>query len=61
MLRNRQDPWYNVIIDYSIDIKENEPLLDARDREDEAVFKKLMQSAHRRGAVNSAEVDEKFS
>lgn len=36
-------------------------LQDARDREDEVMFKKLMQSAHRRRAVNSAEVDEKFS
>lgn len=36
-------------------------LQDARDRGDEAVFKKLMQSAHRRKAVRSVEVDEKFS
>lgn len=36
-------------------------LQDARDRGDEAVFKKLMQSAHRRRAVKSAEIDEIFS
>ncbi len=36
-------------------------LQDAKDREDETAFKKLMQSAHRRRAVKSAEVDEKFS
>ena len=36
-------------------------LQDAQDRGDEAVFKKLMQSAHRRKAVRSAEIDEKFS
>lgn len=35
-------------------------LQDARDRGDEAAFRKLMQSAHRRRAVRSAEVDEKF-
>lgn len=34
---------------------------DAKDREDEATFKKLLQSAHRRRAVKSAEVDVKFS
>ena len=33
----------------------------AKDRNDEATFKKLMQSAHRRRAVKSAVVDEKFS
>lgn len=36
-------------------------LQDAKDRGDEAAFKKLMQSAHRRRAVKSAEVDAKFS
>ena len=36
-------------------------LQDARDKGDEAAFKKLMQSAHRRRAVKSAEVDAKFS
>lgn len=36
-------------------------LQDARDRGDEVAFQKLMQSAHRRKAVRSAEVDEKFS
>lgn len=36
-------------------------LQDAKDRKDEAAFKKLMQSAHRRRAVKSAVVDEKFS
>ena len=36
-------------------------LQDASDRGDKAAFKKLMQSAHRRRAVRSAEVDEKFS
>ncbi len=36
-------------------------LQDALDRGDEAVYKKLMQSAHRRRAVRSAEIDEKFS
>ena len=36
-------------------------LQDARDRGDEIDFKKLMQSAHRRRAVNSAKVDERFS
>ena len=36
-------------------------LQDALDRGDEAVHKKLMQSAHRRRAVRSAEIDEKFS
>lgn len=36
-------------------------LEDAKDREDEAVFKKLMQSAHKRRTVKSAEVDTKFS
>lgn len=35
-------------------------LQDAKERGDEAAFKKLMQSAHRRKAVNSAEVDAKF-
>ena len=36
-------------------------LQDAKDRGDEVVFKRLMQSAHRRRAVNSGEVDAKFS
>ena len=36
-------------------------LQDAKDRGDETAFKKLMQSAHRRRAVKSSEVDEKFS
>lgn len=36
-------------------------LQDAKDRGDEAVFKKLMQSAHRRRSVRSAEIDDKFS
>lgn len=36
-------------------------LQDAKDRGDEAAFKKLMQSAHRRKAVKSEEVDAKFS
>lgn len=36
-------------------------LQDAKDRKDETAFKKLMQSAHRRRAVNSAEVDARFS
>lgn len=36
-------------------------LQDAKDRRDEAAFKKLMQSAHRRGAVKWSIVDEKFS
>ena len=36
-------------------------LQDASDIGDKAAFKKLMQSAHRRRAVRSAEVDEKFS
>lgn len=36
-------------------------LQDARDRGDEAAFKKLMQSAHKRRAVRSDEVDAKFS
>lgn len=36
-------------------------LQDAKDRKDEASFKKLMQSAHRRRAVKSSAVDEKFS
>lgn len=36
-------------------------LQDAKDRKDETAFKKLMQSAHRRRAVKSAVVDEKFS
>ena len=36
-------------------------LQDAKDRKDEAAFKKLMQSAHRRRAVKSSVVDEKFS
>lgn len=36
-------------------------LQDAKDRCDETAFKKLMQSAHRRRAVKSAEVDERFS
>lgn len=35
-------------------------LQDAKDRGDEAVFKKLLQSAHRRKAVRSAEVDKNF-
>lgn len=35
-------------------------LQDAKDRGDEALFKKLMQSAHRRRTVSSAEIDEKF-
>lgn len=35
-------------------------LQDAKDRGDEALFKKLMQSAHRRRTVRSAEIDEKF-
>ena len=36
-------------------------LQDAKNRGDETAFKKLMQSAHRRRAVKSSEVDEKFS
>ena len=36
-------------------------LQDAKDRGDEALFKKLMQSAHRRRSVRSAEIDDKFS
>ena len=36
-------------------------LQDAKDRGDDAVYKKLMQSAHKRRAVNSDEVDAKFS
>lgn len=36
-------------------------LQDAKDRGDEAAFKKLMQSAHRRRAVKWSVVDEKFS
>lgn len=36
-------------------------LQDAKERGNDAMFKKLMQSAHRRRAVNSAEVDAKFS
>lgn len=36
-------------------------LQDAKDKGDETAFKKLMQSARRRRAVKSAEVDEKFS
>ena len=36
-------------------------LQDAKDRGDEVAFKKLIQSAHRRRAVRSAEVDEKFT
>ncbi len=36
-------------------------LQDAKDRGDGAAFKKLMQRAHMRRAVNSAEVDAKFS
>ena len=35
-------------------------LQDAKDRGDEAAFKKLMQSVHRRRAVRSAEVDKIF-
>ena len=35
-------------------------LQDAKDRGDEAAFKKLMQSAHRRRAVKSSEVDARF-
>lgn len=35
-------------------------LQDARDRGDEAAFKKLMQSAHRRRTVNAAEVDAEY-
>ena len=33
----------------------------AKDRKDEAAFKKLMQSAHKRRAVKSSVVDELFS
>ena len=33
----------------------------AKDRGDDELFKKLMKSAHRRSAVESAEVDAKFS
>lgn len=36
-------------------------LQDAKDRKDEAAFKKLMQSAHRRRAVKSSVVDDIFS
>lgn len=36
-------------------------LQDAKDRGDEAAFKKMMQSAHRRRSVKSEEVDAKFS
>lgn len=36
-------------------------LQDAKDRGDEAAFKKLMQSAHKRRAVRTDEVDAKFS
>lgn len=36
-------------------------LHDARDRGDEATFKKLMQRAHRRNAVRSAELDAEFN
>ena len=36
-------------------------LQDAKDKRDETAFKKLMQSAHRRRAVKSSEVDAKFS
>lgn len=36
-------------------------LQDAKDRGDDIAFKKLMQSAHKRRAVNSAKVDAKFS
>ena len=36
-------------------------LQDARDRGDEKLFKKLMQSAHRRRTVRSDEIDEKYS
>ena len=36
-------------------------LQDAKDRGDDELFKKLMKSAHRRSAVESAEVDAKFS
>ena len=36
-------------------------LQDAKDRGDEAAFKKLMQSAHRRRVVKSDEVDARFS
>ena len=36
-------------------------LQDAKDRKDEAMFKKLMQSAHKRRAVKSSVVDEIFS
>lgn len=36
-------------------------LQDAKERKDEEAFKKLMHSAHRRKAVNSTVVDEKFS
>lgn len=36
-------------------------LQDAKDRGDDTAFRKLMQSAHRRRAVNSAEVDARFS
>ena len=35
-------------------------LQDAKDRKDEVTFKKLMQSAHRRRAVKSSVVDDKF-
>ena len=35
-------------------------LQDAKDREDEVTFKKLLRSAHRRRAVKSAEVDAKY-
>ena len=36
-------------------------LKDAKDRGDQAAFKKLMQSAHRRRSVKSSVVDEEFS
>lgn len=36
-------------------------LQDAKERKDEEAFKKLMHSAHRRKAINSTVVDEKFS
>ena len=35
-------------------------LQDAKDRGDDVIFKKLLQSAHRRRTVKSAVVDTKF-
>ena len=42
-------------------IEQGKLLQDAKGKGDEAAFKKLMQSVHRRRAVKSVEVDAKFS